>query len=291
MRQGRPVTNTTAHICSNRLCTFHDIGGYRRDVLPVARSVWLRFSCRALAMVLAVAPMGLAGPVASGGRDEDLFIRPEDQRTVLFGSMDGGRSVFVSVGAKQSLTGPLDRTGFVAMETTGFGLTSERFRSGVGDAAPVLRFTHQTSVLIGHQWALNGIYLAAYAGPEAHQEQLAVGGRVYRFSTPRPGARAQLELWAHPTPNTLVTGTLVTGTARTSLWARASAGLRVIGPAFVGPEVTVYATPTYRETRFGGHVTGFGFGILRMRASAGWMIDDAHRRGSPYAGLTAWVRL
>lgn len=58
--------------------------------------------------------------------DEDLFIRPEDQRTVLFGSIDGGRSVFVSAGSKQALSGSLDRTGFVAMETAGSGLTRER---------------------------------------------------------------------------------------------------------------------------------------------------------------------
>lgn len=250
----------------------------------------MRLSRRVFGIIVTAALIGPAGPVASGGRDKDLFIRAEDQRTVLFGSMEGGRSVFASAGAKQTLTGPLDRTGFVAMEAYGFGLTRERLRAGELDL-PAMRYTHQSGVLIGHQWALNGLYVAAYAGPETHQEQVAAAGRVSRLSSPRVGARAQLEMWAHPTPDTLVTGTVVAGSARTSVWARGSTGLRMLGPAFVGPEVTLYATPTYTEARIGGHVTGFSLGLLQLRASAGWMVDDAHRRGSPYAGLTAWIRL
>jgi hypothetical protein len=223
-------------------------------------------------------------------RDEDLFIRPEDQRTVLFGSMDAGRSVFASAGAKQTLTGPLDRTGFVAMEATGFGLTQERFRSG-GVDLPARRLVHQAGLLAGYQWASNGLFVAGLAGIEGHREQVLVADRIYRHAEPRLGIRGQVEVWAHPTASTLLTTTLVAGSTRSSLWGRASAGLRLFSNLFVGPEATVYVTPTYRELRLGGHVTGVSLGLVQLRLSGGWMMDDAHGHGAPYGGLTAWIRL
>ena len=119
-----------------------------------------------------------------GPRDEDLFIRPEDQHTVLFGSMDAGRSVFVSAGAKQSLTGPLDRNGVLMMETTGFGLTRERFRAGGGRSPrPPVHPPDERARRVPVELQ-DGLYLAAFAGPEVQQEQLTYGGRVYRFSQP-----------------------------------------------------------------------------------------------------------
>lgn len=234
---------------------------------------------------------GLATVAAQAGpRDEDLFIRPEDQHTVLFGSLDAGRSVFVSGGAKQSLTGPLDRSGIVMMESTGFGLTRERFRPEGADVS-VLRFTHQTSALAGYQWNGDGLYMAAFAGPEVQQEQLTYGGRVYRFSQPRLGGRGQFDLWARPTPETLVTATLIASSTRTSIWGRVSAGIRLADKLFVGPEATFYTTPTYTERRWGAHLTGLALSIVTLRLSAGWMEDDSHRRGSPYLGMSAWIRL
>ena len=104
--------------------------------------------CTLLARSAVVLPaLVFAGWSASAQpRDEDLFIRPEDQRTVLFGSIDGGRSVFVSGGSKQALSGSLDRTGFVAMETAGSGLTRERL--GEDRTVPVFRLATQTSAMI-----------------------------------------------------------------------------------------------------------------------------------------------
>lgn len=230
------------------------------------------------------------GPSAAGARDEELFLRPSEEWIALFAGLDVGRSVFASGGSKQALTGPLDRSGWVQMELTGFGLTRERAIGPAGDLA-VLRYTHETSVSGGYQWALNGLYLAAFAGPEVQQEQLTVGGRLLRWSQPHLGARVQADLWANPTDATLLTGTIVASSTRMSFYGRGSAGLRVWGGAFVGPEVTVYSTATYSETRWGVHVTAFRIWRVNLRASAGWMTDDAHRRGAPYCGLSAWIRL
>lgn len=215
-------------------------------------------------------------------------MRAEDLRTVLFGSLDAGRSVFLNVGAKQTLVGPLDRSGFVAMESAGMGLTRERY-SGATNLS-VLRLTTQTSTLVGYQWALNGFYTALYVGPELEQEQLAIAGRVLRVSKPRLGTSAQGEIWANPTADTLWTETVVLSSTRSSVWSRTSAGYKVSGPLFAGPEFTIYATPTYRELRMGVHLTDVRAGIFDLRLSGGWMIED-HGRQSPYVGITGWMRL
>lgn len=243
---------------------------------------------RFLALV-ALALVSTAGATRAADRDEDLFIRPEDQRSVLFSSVDHGRSTFVSAGSKQTLVGPLDRTGYVVIESAGFGITRER--TGGELRLPLERFTTQAAALFGYQLALPGLYLAGLAGPELDHEQVTVAGRFERVSEPRIGARGQIELWANPTRDTMLTETIVGGTTRGSVYTRTSAGYRIHANLFAGPEVTVYATSTYRETKIGAHLTGIDLGILHLRASGGWMTTDDGRPGSPYVGLTAWIRM
>lgn len=228
------------------------------------------------------------GAALAGGRDEDLFVRDEDLHTVMFGSLDAGRSTFVSAGVKHTPLGPLDRDGIVIVETNGAGTNRERFRREVN--LPAMRLTTQASALVGYQWT-GGIYLAALAGPDVSHEQLSVANRLYRVSQPRAGLRAQFELWANPTPETLVTGTVVVSSVRGSVWARGSAGYRLPGGAYVGPEATLYMTDTYSETRLGVHVTSWRLGLLTLRASGGWMQADDGHRGSPYVGLSGWIRM
>ena len=227
---------------------------------------------------------------ASADPDRALFVRAEDQRSVLFSSLDAGRSVFLTVGSKQTLVGPLDRTGFVVMETSGFGLTRERFRRD-GSDLPATRFTTQSSVVVGHQWNLPRLFVAGSLGPEILHEQLTVAGQVYRFSQPRYGVKAQVELWSNPTRDTLLTATVVGTTTNASLWARGSAGYRVAGDLYAGPELTAYVTDSYQETKIGGHLTGFRFGILQGRVSGGWMVTDEKGPGSPYVSAAAWIRM
>lgn len=231
----------------------------------------------------------LGGPAPAAPRDEDLFLRPEDMRTVLFGSVDTGRSVFVSAGVKRTLTGPLDRSGFVAMETSGMGLTRERFEPTPG--LGVIRFTTQTASLIGYQWAVDGLYAALYAGPEIHHEQLTVTAIAGRWSKPRLGIRGLAELWVNPSHDTLVTATLQGGSSRGSLYGRVSAGLRLWRSLYVGPEAGFYATQSYTETKLGAHVTGLSLGIVHFRFSGGLQSQDDRRHPSPYVGVASWIRL
>ena len=47
---------------------------------------------------LAFAFMSLVRDVSAAPADQDLFLRPEDMHTVLFGTLDAGRSVFLTAG-------------------------------------------------------------------------------------------------------------------------------------------------------------------------------------------------
>jgi hypothetical protein len=251
--------------------------------------LWRSFPTFALGVLLAAATCLPVTNARSAPRDEDLFLRPEDMHTVLFGSLDAGRSAFVNVGAKRTLTGSLDRPGFVAMETNGIGLTRERF--GSDPAIKVMRVTTEASALLGYQWTANGIYAALFAGPELHQEQLTIAAAAGRWSEPRIGFRGQAELWANPTRNTLFTATVVAGTTRASLWARSSAGIRIWRELYVGPEAVLYVTDSYRETKVGLHLTGIDLGIVHLRVSAGMQTQSATRGAAGYLALTSWIRL
>lgn len=249
----------------------------------------LRFA--SIVFLVACVALAMAGRASAGPRDdEELFIRPIDQHWVLFASADAGNSVFLSGGSKQSLIGPLDRPGFLALESSGFGYTRETLRLG-SLRIPVDRYTYQSSVLGGYQHMFGPLYVAAYAGPELRTEQLAYAGSFARFSQPRLGVRGQIEVWYNPTPDTLLTTTVVASSASSSIWARVATGIKVWDKIFVGPEATVYTTPTYRESRWGVHLTGPTIGILNLRISGGVMTDDGRRSASPYMGLSAWMRL
>ena len=251
----------------------------------------MRIASLVLATVVALSALPFAASLsdsAAGERDQDLFIRPSEQRSVLFASVDMGRSVFAAAGAKQTLVGPLDQSGFVVMEANGTGLTRER----VGDLGlQATRFTTQSAVMLGYQMNRDGFFVAGFLGPEIEHEQLTVDGRVGRVADPRFGARAQIELWANPTRDTMITGTIVGSSAHQSLWARGSAGYRVLDGLYAGPEVVSYVTGSYRETKVGAHLTGLRAGIVEGRLSAGWAMANDGRTGSAYVGLAAWIRM
>jgi Cellulose biosynthesis protein BcsS len=241
------------------------------------------------AAMCAAALLCFAGEPASGA-DERTSSEPADRRTVVFGSLDAGHSTFGSLGVKRTLTGTLDQSGPVGMAGVGYGRTIERVW-GKPDGPRFTRETVHGSALLGYQWVRPGVVLAALAGPEIEGEQRS-GHILERSSEAHAGLRLHGEIWAHPTDNTLLTTTVIAGRARTAhLWGRASVGYALWGGVFVGPEVSVYTTDTYREWRVGAHVTGFTLGPLSVRVSAGWRGQEDTRDDGAYVGLAAHIKM
>jgi hypothetical protein len=222
--------------------------------------------------------------------DEPVSPDPADLRTVLFGSLDAGHSGFGSVGVKRTLDGSLDRSGLVAMAGLGYGRTIEAVRQEPeGDR--LTRDAVQGSALLGYQWVGDGLVFAALAGPEVEGEQRSDYVLARGFEA-HLGVRLHGEVWAHPTTNTLLTTTVIVGTARTAhLWGRASAGYAFWEGVFLGPEVSVYTTDTYREWRVGAHVTGLTVGAVSVRVSAGWRGEEDTGDKGAYVGIAAHLKM
>jgi hypothetical protein len=242
-----------------------------------------------MSAALCAAPL-IFCPVVLPAKAGDQSSGREDLRTVLFGSLDAGRSTFGSLGVKRTLRGSLDQSGPVGMATIGYGGTVERvwWRP---EGTDVIRHAVHGSALVGYQWVRDRIVVAAFAGPEIDSERLS-DRAVSRDTTPQLGARLHGEIWAHPTVNTLLTTTVIVGTARTPhLWGRASAGYALWGGVFLGPEASIYTTDTYREWRFGAHVTGLTLGRFNLRLSGGWRAEEETGHQGGYVGLSAYIRM
>jgi hypothetical protein len=232
----------------------------------------------------AVASVLLALPSNATGQDD----KP-DPRSAMFSSVEMGASTFASTGFKWRPGGALDTTGFVLMGTAGAGTLRDR---QIREDGPV-RLDHlstQGALLVGHQWMVERGVWAVFAGAEADIRQPLVDGALLERTEPAFGARLQAEIWLHPTDRTLLTGTLVAGTARTHLWARGSWGYRVWRDVHVGPEATVSLERDYREGRLGLHATGLRIGRLDLRLSGGLLLRQTGEAAG-YAALTTVFKL
>lgn len=194
--------------------------------------------------------------------------RADDLHTVFFAGLDAGHSLHAHAGFKHALGGSLDRDGWLVLGTIGAGESGgDRGRKGGG------------AVLGGYQWSLPRLHMAVFAGPELQRD----GGL-------RAGLRGQGEVWARPTDATLLTATVIAGTARAEVWGRVSAGYRVVDEVFVGPEASAKRERGWHEWRAGLHVTGPTFAGITWRLSGGRMWAESGREGF-YGALSGHVRL
>lgn len=217
---------------------------------------------------------------------DEVRLPGHDLSWVLFGSLDAGApSRFAAVGVKKALAGRADEAGFVVMATAGVG--SYRYRSAGVPTGKVEGRPAEASVLVGYQWRIGATTIALFAGPEYRHLSLDPPDPGNRDRGSRWGLRGQAEIWSHPTEATLLTGTVVAGSAG-HVWARASAGYRLAELAFVGPEIAAYVNETYNETRLGLHATGLAIGAVTLRISAGALLTGDHRTGA-YAALSGWI--
>jgi Cellulose biosynthesis protein BcsS len=216
---------------------------------------------------------------------EERRDKPRELDTVLFGSLDAGRSVFVSAGFKRTLGGSLDRDGFVLM--AGAGAAGEPERGPLLNHA-TFRPTAHAHALLGYQWMLGRAAVTLLTGPEFDAEMEAPN--AWQSARTRFGLRGHAEVWAHPTPETLATATLIAGSAREHIWGRISGGYAFWPGVFLGPEASVYAREDYREWRLGGHLTGLKWGRFNFRLSGGYLQANDDRNGA-YFGLSGYVRM
>ena len=240
--------------------------------------------CRSCQLPVTLSALLLLGPV------EDAHGEENPVSAILFGSLDATPSGFAAAGAKLGFD-RVDREGFVVLASVGAGRRAEIEATLGGTSAPTLmRWTMLGAALVGHQWFSDWGVFALYAGPEASIEVLSGPGGTVALPG-RFGLRLHGEVWAYPAQGTLLTATLILGSARGHVWSRLSYGVRFCG-AYLGPEAALYADETgYRKLSVGLHATDFAVGRLSLRVSAGYLVETAPSGGSPYVTLTLWAPL
>jgi Cellulose biosynthesis protein BcsS len=207
-------------------------------------------------------------------------------RTLLFGSVESGRSTFVSTGFKRGVFDALDRTGFIIMGQSGGGRE--------GPPASVTRLqgsaNGNASLLAGYQWMIGWGALTLSAGPEMDMRTSEATTRMKL----KAGGKMQAEAWLHPTQDTLIVATVIAGTARPQIWSRLALGYQImpqlIPNVFAGPEAVAYGERKYVEWRVGAHLTGKLAGNIEGRVSAGWRVDTDNKQGM-YWALALHTRL
>ncbi|GJE43371.1 cellulose biosynthesis protein BcsS [Methylobacterium soli] len=211
---------------------------------------------------------------------------------LLFGSLDVAAATFATAGVKVALD-RLDQPGFVALASAGLGRRFERSacicgtRTGVASLA---RHTLLGSALIGYQWFADWGVVAAYAGPESSREAI-LDGNVLHVLPGRTGLRLQGEIWARPSPDTLVNAVAILGSARGDAWTRVALGYR-LWDTYLGPELGLYADRTgYRKWNLGLHATDFALARFSLRVSTGIQFESSRGSGSPYVALSVWTGL
>lgn len=209
---------------------------------------------------------------------------------ILFGGLDAGTAVFATAGVKAAPQ-RIDREGFAMLAVVGAGARFERGPAQTTVQLPTLvRATGLAALLGGYQFFFDWGVLGLFAGPEASLETLFGNTGIAALQT-RFGARFQGELWARPSEQTLVTTTVVMGSARWDAYGRVSAGYRVFG-AYLGPEAAGYADRTgYGRWSLGLHATDFRFGAFSFRLSGGCAYESELGQFGPYVALAAWMSL
>jgi len=158
-----------------------------------------------------------------------------------------------------------------------------RYSSGALNYAQVTGRMAGGSVMPGMHFKRGGVSVAVYAGVDMQVHSLSQYDPGNSLQGQFIGARAALDLWAEPTPHSMVTASATITTIGGAYAARIAAGWRVFDRFYLGPEAVAFADPKYRQLRFGAHVTGLRTYLRNWRfewhGGAGYAFDDDNRDG------------
>jgi len=145
----------------------------------------------------------------------------------------------------------------------------------------------------GLQFKRDGVSIAAYAGVDMQIHSLPQYDPGNRLQGRYLGARAAIDLWAEPTPQTMVTASATLTTIGGAYAARIAAGWRLFGRFYLGPEAVAFGGPEYRQLRVGMRVTALKVHLFDWRfewqGGVGYAFDDDNRDGA-YGPVGVLVR-
>jgi len=165
---------------------------------------------------------------------------------------------------------------------------SYRYRSGALGDVQVTGWTAGAAVMPGLHFTRHGVSVAAYAGVEMQWHRLSPFDPGNDLQGRHVGVRAAIDLWAEPTPQSMVAASVTLTTIGGAYAARVAAGWRVFDRFYLGPEAIAYGGPDHRQLRIGAHVTALQTRLFAWRfewqGGLGFAVDDDDNRGA-YARL------
>jgi hypothetical protein len=166
------------------------------------------------------------------------------------------------------------------------GAGSYRYRSGTTETTGL---QYLASALPGWRFKQGTLEITVFAGLDMQQHQFKPDDPGNGLRGFHAGARGGFDLWFEPMPaEMMLTASVSASTIGKNVWARAAAGVRALD-LWLGPESVFCGDETYRQLRFGAHVTGLRTGAFEWSAGAGW-VTDSDKRSGLYGRLGVLVR-
>lgn len=196
-------------------------------------------------------------------------------------SVDSHGSVFAGVSASAAPLGSLGESGARVRLDGQAGRYSYESSSL---KATVNGTKEEGAALVGYSWIWAGAVVSAYVGVNFENDSLSLrdpGNSVVGTSV---GAKVAADLYARPTPDTMLAATANYSTNHNGYYARLQGGWRVWNAVYAGPELAVLGDDFFRQWRVGAHVAGLSVGPLKLAASAGYL-NDSVQKGGFYTNL------
>ncbi|MCF4127156.1 cellulose biosynthesis protein BcsS [Methylobacterium sp. SyP6R] len=175
-------------------------------------------------------------------------------------------SQFAGATATAAPSGTLLASGLRLRADTTIG--SYRAGNGLGQQAEV-------AAMLGYGWVWPEAVLSAFVGLNVRRNEVPGLEASVRNAG---GLKAALDLYARPTPGTMVHATGTYSSTFNAYYGRLRGGVAVMG-GFLGPEVALLGDDYYRQWRIGAHWSGFQFGALQFGVAAGYLHDQTRKGG------------
>jgi hypothetical protein len=180
----------------------------------------------------------------------------------------------------------LDADGFTLKLLIGGG--DYRYYSG-GLGQDVDGRVLSASAMPGWRFRREAFTVTLFGGLDVQDHRLTPddpGGRLDGFYV---GARLGGEVWYQPVAQFMAAADASLATTGPAASLHAATGWRFFDAAFIGPETQMFWSDTYRQLRFGVHITGLRTDMFEWSAGGGWASDSDGHEG-PYLRLGVIAR-
>lgn len=160
-----------------------------------------------------------------------------------------------------------------------------RYRSG---STEILGQQLMAAALPGWRFRRDGFELTVFGGLDL-QDHRFTPADTNRLRGTHAGARGGFDVWYEPFGSAMLTASASLSTIGTNYWTRAAAGWRFFDAVWLGPEFLACGETTYRQLRFGAHVTSLRISDYEFSVGAGWVTDTDQRSGA-YGRIGVLVR-